>query len=90
MAIDAETRFLYVAEMVEPSEPAERFLVRILIDTIQGAGFIPAEVRVKDPNAQILLSSMAERLGFSVVVKKKLAVLESAKSHLLRTLGAPG
>ena len=90
LAIDAETRFLYVAEMAEPSEPAERFLVRILIDTIQGAGFIPAEVRVKDPNAQILLSSMAERLGFAVVVKKKLAVLESAKSHLLRTLGDPG
>ena len=90
LAIDAETRFLYVAEMVESSQPAERFLARILIDTIQGAGFIPAEVRVKDRNAQILLSSLAERLGFAVVVKKNLAVLESAKRHLLRTLGDPG
>jgi hypothetical protein len=90
LAIDAETRLLYAAEVVEPSEAAGRFLVRILIDTIQGAGFIPAEVRVKDPNAKILLSSLAERLGFAVVVKKKLAALELAKRELLRTLGDPG
>jgi hypothetical protein len=90
LAIDAETRLLYAATIVEPSEPAGLFLVRILIDTIQGAGFIPAEVRVKDPNAKILLSSLAERLGFAVVVRKKLAVLELAKRELLWTLGEPG
>jgi hypothetical protein len=89
LTIDAETRLLYAAEVVEPSEAAGRFLVRVLIDTIQGAGFIPAEVRVKDPNAKILLSSLAERLGFAVVVRKKLAVLEPAKRELLRTLGDP-
>jgi hypothetical protein len=90
LAIDVETRLLYAAEIVEPSEPAGRFLVRVLIDTIQGAGFIPAEVRVKDPSAKILLSSLAERLGFAVVVRKKLAALELAKRELLRALGDPG
>jgi hypothetical protein len=36
------------------------------------------------------LSSLAERLGFAVVVRKKLAALELAKRELLRALGDPG
>lgn len=90
MAIDAETPFLYAAEVVGPSESAGQFLTRIMMKTIETAKFIPAEIRVRDENARLLLSPLAARLGFAVNVKESLPVLEIAKQDLLKTMGDPG
>jgi hypothetical protein len=90
LAIDAETGFLYAMEIVETSAIAGEFLPRILMSTIQSADFIPAEVCVHSESARLLLSPLAERLGFSVKAKNRLPVLESAKLELLQRLGDPG
>jgi hypothetical protein len=90
LVIDAETMFLYSAEVAGPSESEAQIVSRVLIKAIECAKFVPARVLVRDESLRVLLSALEARLGFEVKVQKRLPALETAKQDLLRRLGDPG
>lgn len=89
MAVDAESRFLYTVEALEPIHPAGEVLVEAILQTIDKGRFVPAEVRVKDESYRFLLLPLKERLGFELRVSERLPALEFAKEELQRALGDP-
>ncbi len=90
LVMDAETMFLYAAELAEPSESEAHIMIRVLVKVIAATKFVPAKVCVRDESVRILLSGLEGRLGFEVKAEKRLPAVEAAKQDLLRRLGDPG
>jgi hypothetical protein len=90
LVADAETMFLYSAEVAERSESETQIVRRVLLKAIESAKFVPGQVLVRDERTRAFLSALEERLGFEIKVQNKLPAVEAAKKDLLRTLGDPG
>lgn len=90
MSVDAETRFLYTVQALEPVRSLGEVLVEGVLQTIERGKFVPAEIRVKQEGYRLLLLPLKERFGFELRVLENLPALEFAKEHLQRTLGDPG
>ncbi len=90
MAVDAESRFLYMVEALEPVRLASEGLMEAVLQTIEKGKFVPAEVRVKDESHRFLLLPLKERMGFEVRVSETLPALEFAKGELQKALGDLG
>lgn len=72
LVIDAETMFLYSAEVAGPSESEAQIVSYVLTKAIESAKFVPARVLVRDESLRVLLSALEARLGFEVKVQKRL------------------
>jgi hypothetical protein len=90
MAVDAESRFLYVVHAMEPVCPTGEVMMEGVLQTIERDKFVPSEVRVKEERERLLLFPLKERLGFDLRAVGELPALEFAKNHLLQSLGDPG
>ena len=87
MSVDAETGFLYVVGANEPSRPIGEMLLDGVLQTIEKAKFVPAQVHVRDEIHKSLLDPLKERFGFEVRVSEKLPALEFAKKEMHKALG---
>lgn len=86
MAADAERRFLYTVQALEPVRSFGEALVEGVLQTIEKGKFVPAEVRVKDENCRLVLLPLRERFGFELRVSKRLPAVEFAKSEMQKAL----
>jgi hypothetical protein len=90
LAIDSKTGFVYPPKLLLPSASTGDALVGAILQTIDAAGAVPREIRVKESTFKTLLEPLAENLGFQVRVVKSLPALDRAKESLLQMMGEPG
>ena len=87
---DADSGFAFQPELGKPEESTGQVLVRALIGAIRDGRCVPREVRVRQKEFKILLSTLSERLGFDVRLTKSLPALDHLKHHFLSMVGDPG
>ncbi len=87
---DADSGYAFKPELGKPEEPIGELLVRALLGAMRDGRCVPEEVRVRQKDFQVLLSTLSERLGFVVRVMKSLPALDCLKNSLLAMMGEPG
>ena len=85
--LDAASGFLFRPELGEASHSVGDILARVVLNAIEDASFLPAELRVKKDEFKTLLEPLAQQLGITVQVAKSLPAVERAKKHLFEFLG---
>jgi hypothetical protein len=87
---DAGSGFAFQPELGKPEESTGQLLVRALLGAIRDWRCVPREVRVRQEEFKILLSTLSERLGFDLRVTKSLPALDQLKDHFLAMVGDAG
>jgi Domain of unknown function (DUF6930) len=90
LAINANTAFAYPPLALSPEAPSGSALADVVLDAIESAGALPAEIHVRSREFQALLDPLARALGFSVKVRNSLPALDFAKNELFQMMGDPG
>ncbi len=90
MAVNADSGFAFLPEVGTPGQTTGDILMRALMKAIEGAHFLPAEVRVNQKEFQVLLAPFTEELESTVRLQKSLPALDQAKYQLLVMVGDPG
>jgi hypothetical protein len=87
---DADSGFALQPELGKPGDSTGQLLVRALLGAMRVGRCVPSEVRVRQKEFKILLSTLSQRLGFDVRVTKSLPALDELKDHFLAMVGDPG
>jgi hypothetical protein len=87
---DARSGFAFLPELGKLEDSTGQLLVRALLGAIRDGRCVPREVRVRQKEFKILLSTLSERLGFDVRVTKSLPALDHLKDHFLSMIGDTG
>jgi hypothetical protein len=90
MVSDAGSGFAFQPQLGKPEESTGQLLVRALLGAMRDGRCVPSEVRVRQKEFKVLLSTLSERLGFDVRVTKLLPALDHLKDHFLAMIGDPG
>jgi len=80
---DGNSGMALQADLGQPSERPEELLVRSILRAIQSARFLPLEIHVRKKEFGLLLEGLSKKLGFTVQVRKSLAMLDPFKRELL-------
>jgi len=87
---DADSGLALQPVLGKPEESTGQLLMQALLGAIRDGPCVPREVRVRQKEFKILLSTLSERLEFDVRVTKSLPALDQLKSHFLTMIGDPG
>ena len=90
MVTDARSGFAFQPELGKPEDSTGQLLVRVLLSAMRAGQRVPREVRVRQKDFEIYLSTLSERLRFDVRVMKSLPALDTLKDHFLAMIGDPG
>lgn len=84
LAVDAESGMILRPELASPATPAGGMAAKLLIGVIRSSEAFPAEVRVRDSRLRDSLLPLAESLGLSIRLVRRLPALEEARDGMLR------
>lgn len=90
LVTDATSGFLFPPELGTASKTAGEVLVNAILNAIETANCIPAEVRVSSQEMKVMLEPLVQQIGTALRVVKSLPSLREAKEGLLATMGDPG
>jgi hypothetical protein len=90
IAIDAETGFAYAPEVVSAESLTGDVLTNVLLNAIEAVKAVPQEVQVSSREYKMLLTPLADTLGFPVKFSASLPALEFAKNSILEMMGDSG
>lgn len=80
---ESASGFVFKPELATAEKPVAQILLDSLLNAIDAARFIPAEVRVSSNEFKGLLDPVAQQLGISLHVMKSLPSLERARHSLM-------
>lgn len=81
LAADPGSGMILGMEMSKPGEVAED-MTELFLNLAEGAQMLPAKIAVVQPEAQVILQPVAERLGVEVVLVRRLKAIEAARREL--------
>jgi len=87
LIVDAGSGLVFPPKVGEATHSAGNLLADAVLDAIESAQLLPAELRVKKDDFKTLLEPVAQQLGITVLVVKSLPALQRAQKHLFEFLG---
>ena len=87
LIVDAGSGLVLPPKVGDASHSAGNLLADAVLDAIESAQFLPAELRVNNHDFKTLLEPLAQQLGITVRVVKSLPALQRAQKHLFQFLG---
>jgi len=90
MVSDADSGFAFQPELGKPEESTGELLVRALLGAMRDGRCVPREVRVRQKDFKILLSTLSKRLDIDVRLTKSLPALDALKDDFLAMIGDAG
>jgi len=90
IATDARSGFAFPPVLGEPSDAKGDLLVRVVLEAIESANFVPQEIRVNGADSAMALGALTNALGISVQVVETLPSLDEFKRQMLRMMGDSG
>jgi hypothetical protein len=90
MVADAASGFLFHPVVGTAAQPVGESLAKGLMNAMEVARSIPAELRVKKKEFQALLDPLAQQLGIPIRVMRSLPNLEQARDSIFNMIaGGP-
>ena len=87
LIVDAGSGLVLPPKVGDASHSAGNLLADAVLDAIESAQCLPAELRVNNHDFKTLLEPLAQQLGITVRVAKALPALQRAQKHLFQFLG---
>ncbi len=90
IAIDADTAMAYPPEVASPEILTGDVLTSVLLNAIETVKSLPEEVQVSSREYKMLLTPLADSLGFPIKFAPSLPALEFARNSILEMMGDAG